>query len=235
MASFVCGDGHDHVTHGVGGAVHHHGVGASVDDLKVNVGKGGVALGRGPHLAVLLFQVNAAPDYIVFCFVLQQDVVYVNGNADFFGESFQHTFVGGLLPHSVVAVGESVLPGGGHTAGVGGDGHGHLAGSGGGAVHYHRVLAFVNDLKGDSFQRGVALRSRTGLAVLLLYGEAASLDFLRQVRDLQLVHIAGELASIHGVGVNLGVQPVTFRGGEFLDRHRPQGQTLQSAKIAGGV
>ena len=79
------------------------------------------------------------------------------------------------------------------------------------------------------------MRGRTGLVVLLLYGKAASLDFLRQVRDLQLVHIPGELASIHGVSVNLGVQPVTFRGGEFLDRHRPQGQALQSAKIAGGV
>ena len=129
MARFVCGDGHDHIAHGVGGAVHHHGVGASVDDLKIDVGKGGVALGSGPHLAVLLLDLDTAPHHIIFGVVLQHLTILVDGHGDFFPEGFQHGFIGGNLTDSVVAVGQSTLPSGGHTAGVGGNGHGHLAGS----------------------------------------------------------------------------------------------------------
>ena len=35
--------------------------------------------------------------------------------------------------------------------------------------------------------------------------------------------------------MHLGVQAVALRGGEFLNRHRSQGQALQSSQIAGGI
>ena len=69
-ARLVRGDGHNNVAYGVCGATHYHGVGAAVDDFKINARKGGVALWCAPHLAVLLGDVNTAPDYLVFGFVL---------------------------------------------------------------------------------------------------------------------------------------------------------------------
>ena len=70
-ARLVRSEGHEHLAHGVGGAIYHHGVGAAVDDFKINARKRRVALGCAPHLAVLLGDVNTAPDYLVFSFVLQ--------------------------------------------------------------------------------------------------------------------------------------------------------------------
>ena len=189
VTGFVRGDGHDHVTHSVGGSVHHHGVGASVDDLKVDVGEGGVALGSGSHLAVLLFQVNAAPDHIIFGVVLQHLTILVDGHGNFLRKCLKHGLVGGNLPHRVVPVGKNTLPGGSYAAGVGGDGHGHLAGGCGGTVDHHGVLTLVDDLKGDPFQRGVALGCGASLTVFLLNGQAAPLDFLRQVRNFQRVGV----------------------------------------------
>ncbi len=57
-------------------------------------------------------------------------------------------------------------------------------------------------------------------------GQAASLDIFFQICDLQLVHIPGELGSVHRVGVDFRIQAIPFRGGEFLNRHSAQGQAL---------
>ena len=73
------------------------------------------------------------------------------------------------------------------------------------------------------------------MTVLLLDGQPAPLNFLRQICNLQLIHIASELAAVHGVGVDLRVQPVPFWGGQLLDRHRAEGDALQGAKIAGRI
>ena len=112
-----------------------------------------------------------------------------DGHGDFFPEGFQHGLVGGNLPHSVVAVGQSTLPSGGYAAGVGGDGHGHLARGGSGTVYHHGVLTLVDDLKGDPCQTGVALGCDAGLAVLLLDSQPAPLDILRQVCNFQRVGV----------------------------------------------
>ena len=52
---------------------------------------------------------------------------------------------------------------------------------------------------------------------------------------IQLVHIPGELAAVHGVSVYLGVQAVPLRGGEFFHSDGAKGDALQSPQIAGGV
>ena len=70
VAIFVRGDGHNNVAHGVSLAAHHHGVGGTVDNLELNASEGRISLGRCPHLAVLLLQVNAAPNNFIFCLVL---------------------------------------------------------------------------------------------------------------------------------------------------------------------
>ena len=67
---FVGRDGHDHISHSVGLAVHHNGVGAAVDDLELYPGKAGVALRCGAGLRILLFQVDSAPNNFIFCLVL---------------------------------------------------------------------------------------------------------------------------------------------------------------------
>ncbi len=69
-ARLVRGDGHNNVAHGVSLAAHHHGVGAAVDDLELYPGKAGVALRCGAGLRILLFQIDAAPNNLVFGFVL---------------------------------------------------------------------------------------------------------------------------------------------------------------------
>ena len=70
VATFIRSDGHNNVTHGVSLDAHHHGVGGTVDNLELNASEGRISLGRCPHLAVLLFQVNAAPNNFIFCLVL---------------------------------------------------------------------------------------------------------------------------------------------------------------------
>ena len=149
MAIFVCGDGHNHVAHSVGLAAHHYGVGRTINHLKGNPRKGGIALWCAPHLAVLLFNVNAAPNYLVFNFVLQHLSVLRNGDGDFLRESLEHGVVGGNLPDGVFTVGQRVLASGCHTAGIGGDGHSYLPGLGSVAVHHHGVLGVVDNLKGN--------------------------------------------------------------------------------------
>ena len=104
-----------------------------------------------PHLAVLLFNVNAAPNYLVFGFVLQHFPIFINGDGDFFRKGLEHGIVGGDFSHGVVAVGQGVLPSGSHAVGIGGDGHSYLPGLGGVVIHHHRVLALVDDFKLDTF------------------------------------------------------------------------------------
>ena len=69
-ARLVRGDGHNNVAHSVGLATHHHGVGGTVNHLKGNPRKGGIALGCCPHLAILLGDVNTPSDNLVFGLVL---------------------------------------------------------------------------------------------------------------------------------------------------------------------
>ena len=175
-ARLVRGEGHNNVTHGVSLATHHHGVGRTINHLKGNPRKGGIALGCTPHLAVLLGNVNTAPDYLVFSFVLQHLSVLRNGDGDFFRKGLEHGVIGRDFSHGVVAVGQSVLPSGCHTRRVGGDGHGHLSRLGGGAVHHHGIPRVIDDLERNPLQAGIALGSGAGFAVQLLDGQPAPLD-----------------------------------------------------------
>src|SRR5699024_1357171 len=137
-------------------AVHHNGVGAAVDDFKINAHKGGIALWYGTSLAVLLFNVNTAPDYLVFGFVLQHLSVLQYGDGNLFVKGLQHRIIGRDLPDGVLAVGKRVLASGGHARRVGGDGHGSLPGGGSVAVHHNRVGAIVDDIERNPLQAGIA-------------------------------------------------------------------------------
>ena len=174
---FVGRDGYYHLAHSVSLAAHHHGVGGTVNHLKGNSRKGGIALWCTPHLAVLLGNVNTAPDYLVFGLVLQHDAIRVNGYGDFLRESLEHGVIGRDFSHGVLTIGQGAFPGGGHTRRVGGDGHGHLAGLGSVAVHHHGVLGVIDDLERNALQAGIALGSCPCLGIQLLDGQPAPLDF----------------------------------------------------------
>ncbi len=226
MAIFTRGDGHDHITHGVGGAVHYHGVGAAVDDLKVDVGKGGVALGRATHLAILFSNGDAAPYHIVFSLILQHLAVLRDGHRDFFREGQQHGVVGRNLSNGVITIGEGVCAGSGNTTGIGGDRHSHLPWLGRGTVHHNSVLGFVDNLKRYPCQTGVALGGSPGLAVFLLDGQAAFFNIFGDVIWNQFIGIPNQLAAINVVGMYGGVQAITGRRRNFLNRYRTKGNIV---------
>ena len=144
---FVGRDGHYHLAHSVSLAAHHHGVGAAVDNFKVNPCKAGVALGSGAGLTVLLGDSDTAPHHIVLGFVLQHLPIFINGDGDFLRKCQQHGVVGGGFTDSVIAIRESVCPGSCYAAGVGRNSSSHLPRLDGPPTHHNGILAFIHNFK----------------------------------------------------------------------------------------
>ena len=192
-------------------------------------------MGCGPRLAILLGDSDAAPDNLVFYLVGEDLPVLRNRYTDFLIKGFQHRIVGGNLTDDVIAIGQGVLAGGGDARRVGRDGHSHLSRSGSGAIDHHRVRAVVDDFKRNALQADVALGSGTGFAVQLLDGQAATHHVLSEVVHLQLVHIPGELGTVHRVGVDLCIQAVPLRGRELFYGDGAKRNSLKGAQVALGV
>ena len=222
----VRGNGHHHVAYSVGLAIHNHGIGAAVNNLKVNPSERRVALGRAAHLTILFSDGDAAPYHIIFSLILQHLAVLRDGHRDFFREGQQHGVVSRNLSNGVIAIGEGICTGSGNATGIGGDRHSHLPWLGRGTVHHNSVLGFVDNLKRYPCQTGVALGGSPGLAVFLLDGQAAFFNIFGDVIWNQFIGIPNQLAAINVVGMYGGVQAITGRRRNFLNRYRTKGNIV---------
>ena len=175
----------------------------------------------GAVLDVVLGDFHAAAHDVILCGEGVDLAVLGDGGVHLIG-GVEVAVVRGGLADDVVAIGQSIVAGGGESLVIGLDDLDGLALGVSLAVHLHGVLVVVDDGEADAFKGSITLRGLAGLGVELLDGHTAANHHLRDFRSVESNDsVKGLLLNL--LEIHVGVQLVTDGSLGLVDSNRTTG------------